>query len=145
MPQALSFAKPEARTVTTPEKTTVTTPKDLAITTPDASTIARPDTPASNLRRPVSGANVEQLSAFSTVEVGVRCASDDATLTCRCGKLFTENQRREFVMHKRQCREGTPPAPPSAGRHYQGATLPVSVVSTAKTTGKHNELCLPKS
>ena len=79
---------------------------------------------AFNLKRPVSLANIEELFTSSTVEVGVRSASDDATLTCRCGKIFTENQRREFVIHKLQCREGTPPAPPSAGRHYRGATLP---------------------
>ena len=79
---------------------------------------------ASNLRRPVSVANMEELFTSSTVELGVRSASDDATLACRCGKIFTENQRREYVIHKLQCREGTPPAPPSAGRHYRGATLP---------------------
>ena len=78
---------------------------------------------ASNLRRPVSVANVEELFTSSTVELGVRGASDDASLTCRCGKIFTENQRRQFVIHKLQCHEGTPPAPPSAGRHYK-ATLP---------------------
>ena len=78
---------------------------------------------ASNLRRPVSVANMEELFTSSTVELGVRSASDDASLTCRCGKIFTENQRRQFVIHKLQCREGTPPVPPSAGRHYQ-ATLP---------------------
>ena len=79
---------------------------------------------ASNLRRPVSVAHMEGLFTSSTVELGVRSASEDATLTCKCGKIFTENQRRDFVIHKLQCREGTPPAPPSAGRHYRGATLP---------------------
>ena len=78
---------------------------------------------ASNLGSPVSVANVEDLFTSSTVELGVGSETDDATLTCRCGKIFTENQRREYVIHKLQCREGTPPAPPSAGRHYQ-ATLP---------------------
>ena len=78
---------------------------------------------ASNLRRPVSVANMQELFTSSTIELGVRGASDDATLTSRSGKIFTENQRREFMMHKLQCREGTPPAPPRAGRHYQ-ATLP---------------------
>ena len=77
---------------------------------------------ASNLARPVSVANKEELFTSSTVELGVR-SETDATLTCRCGKIFTENQRREFVIHKLQCREGTPPAPPGAGRHYQ-PTLP---------------------
>ena len=79
---------------------------------------------ASNLRWPVSVANMEELFTSSTVEVGVRSASDDATLTCKCGKIFAKNQRREFVIHKLQCREGTPPVPPSTGRHYRGATLP---------------------
>ena len=78
---------------------------------------------ASHLRRPVSVANMEELFTSSTVELGVGSETDDATLTCRCGKTFTENRRRQFVIHKLQCREGTPLAPPSAGRHYQ-ATLP---------------------
>ena len=64
-------------------------------------------------------------------EHGVRTETDDATLTCRCGKSFPENQRREFVRHKLLCREGLPPAPLGAKRHR--ATLP-RMFSTEKTT-----------
>ena len=80
---------------------------------------------ASNLRRPVSVANMEELFTSSTVELGVTSETDDATLTCRCGKTFTENQRREFVIHKLQCREGTPPAPPECRK-----TLPSNITTT---------------
>ena len=64
-------------------------------------------------------------------EHGVRTETDDATLTCSCGKSFPENQRREFVRHKLLCREGLPPAPLGAKRHR--ATLP-RMFSTEKTT-----------
>ena len=68
-------------------------------------------------------------------EHGVGTETDDATLTCKCGKSFPKNQRREFVLHKLQCREGHPPAPLGGKRHR--ATLP-QMFSTEKNTGKHH-------
>ena len=84
--------------------------------------LRRTQSSASNLRRPVSVARMEELFTASTVEHGVTIESDDAPLVCRCGQTFTENERREFVIHKLQCRERSPPVPPGAGRQARGAT-----------------------
>ena len=65
----------------------------------------------SNLKRPVAK---EESSPAGLVEKGARTVTNDATLTCKCGKSFPENQRRKFLRHKPQCQ------------------------TTAKTTGKHH-------
>ena len=72
---------------------------------------------SSNHKSLVSVTNNDELFTSSMDELRVRSETDDATLTYRCGKIFTENQRREFVIHKMQCREGTPPTLPGAQRH----------------------------
>ena len=94
----------------------------------------RTQSSASTIRRPMSVANVEQLFTASTIEMGVRNETDDGPLVCRCGKTFTDDQRREFVMHKLECPEGVPVRPTAAGSHARVASLP-------QPTGKHHDYC----
>ena len=77
---------------------------------------------ASNIRRPMSVANVEQLFTASTIEVVNE--TDGALQVCGCGKTFTGDQGREFVRHKLECPEGTPLRPTGTGKHARGTTLP---------------------
>ena len=84
----------------------------------------RTQSSASTIRRPMSVANLEQLFTASTIKMGVRNETDDGPLVCGCGKTFTDDQRREFVMHKLECPEGVPLRPTGTGRDARGTTLP---------------------
>ena len=61
-------------------------------------------------------ANVEQLYAFSTVDLGVRneAVATGVSHVCGCGMTFVDNQRNEFMRHYLQCPEGAPIRPPGA-------------------------------